>query len=186
MHLLDNFHYCPVCGSPHFEVNDERSKRCADCGFTYYMNASAAYVAIIENEKGELLVERRGREPAKGTLDLPGGFADPGETAEEGVAREVLEETGLKVISTEYLFSLPNLYSFSGMQIPTQDHFFRCRVVDSSVAKAADDAAECLWIKKEDIKPEKFGLESIRRSLQMTSCDTLSAHTWPVPRGAFS
>jgi len=62
----------------------------------YYMNPSAATAAFILNGKGELLVERRKREPAKGTLDLPGGFADFDETAEEGVAREVLEETGLE------------------------------------------------------------------------------------------
>lgn len=165
MHYLEKFKYCPVCGSQHFEINDARSKRCADCGFVYYMNASAAYVAVIENEAGELLVTRRQREPAKGTLDLPGGFADPGETAEEGVAREVIEETGLSVVSTEYLFSLPNLYTFSGMTIPTQDHFFRCRVDDISALHAADDAAECLWIKPRDLQPERFGLDSIRRGV---------------------
>ncbi|GAE84850.1 Nudix hydrolase family protein [Bacteroides reticulotermitis JCM 10512] len=40
------------------------------------------------------MVCRRGKNPAKGTLDLPGGFIDIAETGEEGVAREVLEETG--------------------------------------------------------------------------------------------
>ena len=38
------------------------------------------------NEKKELLVCRRAKEPAKGTLDLPGGFIDMNETGEEGVA----------------------------------------------------------------------------------------------------
>lgn len=165
-HLLERFRYCPLCGSNHFVVNDGRSKRCESCGFTYYMNASAAYVAVIEKEDGKLLVVRRGREPAKGTLDLPGGFADPGETAEEGVAREVREETGLEVVETEYLFSLPNMYSFSGMTIPTQDHFFRCRVEDLSPLQAADDAAEVLWISPQNLHPEDFGLSSIRKGVE--------------------
>ena len=86
-HPLSQFLYCPECGSSHFEVNNEKSKRCADCGFVYYFNPSAATVALILNEKNELLVCRRAKEPAKGTLDLPGGFIDMNETGEEGVAR---------------------------------------------------------------------------------------------------
>lgn len=76
MHPLELFNYCPKCGSPRFEVNNEKSKRCADCGFVYYFNSSAATVAFILNDKNELLVCRRGKEPAKGTLDLSGGFID--------------------------------------------------------------------------------------------------------------
>ena len=104
MHPLELFKYCPKCGSPHFEVNNEKSKRCADCGFVYYFNSSAATVAFILNDKNELLVCRRGKEPAKGTLDLSGGFIDMYETGEEGVAREVLEETGLQVEEAVYQF----------------------------------------------------------------------------------
>lgn len=91
-HPLSQFLYCPQCGSAHFEINDEKSKKCAQCGFVYYFNSAAATVAFILNEKEELLVCRRAKEPAKGTLDLPGGFIDMHETAEEGVAREVKEE----------------------------------------------------------------------------------------------
>ena len=107
MHPLDLFKYCPKCGSSHFEIRNEKAKKCADCGFTYYFNSSAATVAFILNAKNELLVCRRGKEPAKGTLDLSGGFIDMGETGEEGVAREVREETGLQVVlvfTSEYVF----------------------------------------------------------------------------------
>ena len=115
MHPLEKFEYCPKCGSHHFVESGATSKKCENCGFEYFMNASSANVAIIKNAKGELLVERRKNEPAKGMLDLPGGFAMPGETAEEGVRREVLEETGLVVKDVNYLFSLPNVYRYSGM-----------------------------------------------------------------------
>lgn len=105
-HPLSQFKYCPKCGSAHFEVHNEKSKQCADCGFVYYFNPSSATVALILNERDELLVCRRAKEPAKGTLDLPGGFIDMTETGEEGVAREVREETGMKVAKAEYLCSL--------------------------------------------------------------------------------
>ena len=83
MNLLEKFEYCPVCGSSHFEKDTQKSKKCSNCGFEYFMNPAAAVVAFITNDKGELLVEKRNNEPAKGTLDLPGGFADVLETAEE-------------------------------------------------------------------------------------------------------
>ena len=88
-HPFSQFKYCPKCGSVHFEINNEKSKRCADCEFVYYFNPSAAPVALIMNERNELLVCRRAKDPAKGTLDLPGGFIDMAETGEEGVSREV-------------------------------------------------------------------------------------------------
>ena len=146
---------------------------CENCGFEYFVNPSAATVAFILNSRGELLVERRKREPAKGTLDLPGGFADMDETAEQGVAREVLEETGLTVTNVQYLFSLPNKYRYSGIDIPTLDMFFRCEVTDVSTLRADDDAAEVLWVPLQEIHTEQFGLRSIRQGL----IDFIKQHT---------
>ena len=166
-HPFAQFHFCPKCGSPHFVEHNEKSKQCEDCGFVYYFNPSAATVAVILNERQELLVCRRGKEPAKGTLDLPGGFADAGETAEEGVIREVREETGLEITSPRYMFSLPNSYRFSGIDIPTLDLFFLCRVTDTTKLRAGDDAAECFWMAPEDIHTELFGLSSIRYGLSI-------------------
>lgn len=168
-HPLALFRHCPRCGSPRFVIGNAKSKRCDDCGFTYYFNPSAATVALIERqgaEGTEWLCVRRAKEPARGTLDLPGGFSDMFETSEEGVRREVLEETGLQVCQTEYLFSMPNQYVYSGFTVHTIDMFYRCRVADDSVARAADDAAEVLWLRPSDICPDDFGLDSIRRGIK--------------------
>lgn|SRR5574344_16440 len=165
MHPLNKFKYCPVCGSRHFEINSSKSKICENCGFEYFMNPSSAVVAFIVNDEGELLVEKRKNDPAKGTLDLPGGFADMFETVEESLRREVEEETGLELIGEKYMFSLPNKYHYSGLDIPTLDMFYLCKVKDLSVLKASDDAAECEWIPLDKIKPELFGMRSIREGL---------------------
>lgn len=165
MHVLDIFRFCPVCGSDRFEEHNEKSKHCDACGFTYYLNPSSATVALITNPQGELLVVRRKKNPAKDTLDLPGGFCDIGETAEEGVCREVMEETGLKVTRADYLFTVPNRYLYSGMTIPTMDQFFRCEVEDTSHVHAMDDAKDAQWLKPEDIRLEDFGLTSVRQGL---------------------
>lgn len=166
MHPLSKFIYCPACGSSHFEEQDEKSKRCRHCGFEYYLNPSAANVAFILNERDELLVITRKKEPAKGTLDLPGGFADIGETAEQGVRREVLEETGLTVSRLRYLFSYPNVYLYSNFEVKTLDSFFLCQVDDCSRPEARDDAADCQWIPLAGIRTELFGLRSVRQGLR--------------------
>ena len=166
MHPLELFRFCPKCGSAAFVENNEKSKRCTDCGFVYYFNASSATVAFILNDKEELLVCRRAKEPKKGTLDLAGGFVDRFETGEEGVAREVLEETGLEVVDAKYLFSLPNTYLYSGFLVHTLDQFFRCRVKDDSCLGAMDDVADAFWVPLQEVNPEEFGLDSVREGVK--------------------
>lgn len=166
IHPLEQFRLCPKCGGK-FVVNDEKSKRCESCGFVYYFNPSSATVALILNSRRELLVSVRAKEPAKGTLDLPGGFVDMYETAEEGVAREVKEETSLNVISSRYLFSLPNLYEYSGFTVHTLDMFFVCTVDNEGVIAAHDDVASLKFVPLDKINVDDFGLQSIRRGLKM-------------------
>ena len=159
------FRHCPVCGGG-FTQHNVKSMCCTACGFVYYINPSAATAAFIQNEKGELLVCCRAKEPAKGTLDLPGGVVDGNETGEEAIAREVQEETGGTVTEATYLFSLPNLYEYSGLTIPTLDMFFACRLADDRHLRAADDVAACRFVPLDEIDPQQFGLQSIRRAVE--------------------
>lgn len=165
MHPLEKFNFCPVCGSKHFEVNDDQSKRCDNCGFVYYLNPSASTAALILNKSDELLVLTRKCEPAKGTLDLPGGFCVIGESGEQGVRREVKEETGLDVTETRYLFSYPNTYLYSGFNVRTLDLFFLCKVKDDSHVVPHDDAQAYQWLPLSKIHTEQFGMRSIRLAL---------------------
>jgi ADP-ribose pyrophosphatase YjhB (NUDIX family) len=146
-------------------INNFKSKKCEDCGFTYYANPCAATAAFILNDRNELLVVRRAKEPAKGTLDLPGGFVDMYETAEEGMRREIEEETGLKVEQIQYLFSSPNVYLYSGMGVHTLDMDYIARVPEDIKVHAGDDAAACVWIPLDEINPDEFGLTSIRHAV---------------------
>lgn len=165
MHPLIQFKYCPKCGSHNFTVNNEKSKICGNCGFIYYFNSCSATAAFIVNDKKELLVCRRAKDPAKGTMDLPGGFIDMNETAEEGIVREILEETGLKATVTKYLFSLPNIYKYHGFDVHTLDMFFLCDVKDTFPPKADDDVSEIMFIALDKIDPDDFGLPSIKKAV---------------------
>ena len=173
MHVLEKFKYCPVCGSKHFVEQSEKSKLCGSCGFEYFLNPSSAVAAFIMNDKGEILVTRRKFDPGRGTLDLPGGFCDIGETIGEALAREVEEETKLIIKEKHYFCSLPNKYRYSGFDIPTLDTFFVCKVEDEAKLHPADDVAEAVWTPLKDIHTEQFGLRSIRQALH----DFLQRHT---------
>lgn len=166
-HPLELFRYCPKCGSSEFEIHNALSRHCANCGFTYYQNPRASTAAFILNGKCELLVARRAKDPAKGTLDLPGGFVDNNENAEQGMVREIREETGLEVEAdkVQYIFSIPNIYRYSGMDIHTLDLFFLCRVAEDAEVRAADDAAELTWLPLREVYVERFGLRSIREAV---------------------
>ena len=88
--------------------------------------------------------------------------------------REIKEETGLDVKNIEYLFSSPNVYMYSGMGVHTLDMDFLVRVHGGSVAvKAADDAAEALWIPINEVNPAEFGLTSIRNAVIRFLAETL-------------
>ena len=159
----DVFKFCPRCGSENFIFNAPRAFKCADCGFQYYINSAAAVAALITNEKNELLLTVRAFEPDKGMLDLPGGFIDPGETAENTLIREIKEELNLDISEFSYLISFPNEYLFSGLIVNTIDFAFICKVNDFSKILCADDVADFVFVTKENIDYSKIGGSSIKK-----------------------
>lgn len=165
-HPLDKFIFCPKCGSSHFKINNEKSKKCHDCGFVYYFNSSASTVGIIINNKEELLVARRAKEPAKGTFDLPGGFVDLYETGEEAIMREIKEETQLIVTRASYLFSIPNTYEYSNFLVHTLDLFYHCEVNDYKPLSAQYDVESLEFIPLQKLRVEDFGLHSIQQGIK--------------------
>jgi NADH pyrophosphatase NudC (nudix superfamily) len=110
MHPLSKVRYCPVRGRKHFEEQDEKSKKCDNCGFEYYLNPSAAHVAFNLNERNELLVFTRKKEPARAHSTCREALPTSRETAEQGVIREVREETGLVGHPCAIPFHYPNVY----------------------------------------------------------------------------
>lgn len=162
-HPSERFRFCPFCGGSHFAWDGIKAHHCGDCGHKIYTNAAGAVVAVIENEKAEVLFVRRRFNPAMGSLDLPGGFIDLNERAEDALVREVREEVGLDVVEARFLTSLPNQYLYDTLLYHTIDMAFRCKVKNFSSLQAADDAADCCFLPLNEVELAEIGLNSIRR-----------------------
>ncbi len=94
--------FCGRCGAPTETSEYEMAKVCPDCGFRSYARLSPAIItAIIKDDK--LLMAKHGYRG--GFYGLIAGFVEPGETLEEAVERETMEEVGLKVKNIKYFGS---------------------------------------------------------------------------------
>ncbi len=94
--------FCSVCGSNQLIAEipdgDHRLRNvCKNCGTIHYSNPLIVTGCLV-TFNGKILLAKRGIEPRKGYWNLPAGFMENSETAEEGALREVKEETGLSVI----------------------------------------------------------------------------------------
>ncbi len=156
--------YCPRCGSIGFiPQSTGRSFRCEACHFHYFINSSAAVACLILNEKKQLMLARRAIEPNAGMLDLPGGFIDPGESAEEAVRREMMEELQVEVTRMKYMASFPNTYPFSGIDIYTVDMAFICEIESTDRVIPGDDISAVEFVSPEQINIDELGFDSMKK-----------------------
>lgn len=89
--------YCFQCGNE-LRITDLDGKKrftCPKCGWIRYENPLPAVAAVVENERGELLLIKRDVEPYKGRWALPSGFIEIEETPGDAILRELKEETGV-------------------------------------------------------------------------------------------
>ena len=155
--------YCPKCGGAEFLYKSDNSFLCENCNFHLYVNASAAVAALIVNEKGELLLAKRAVEPQKGMLDLPGGFVDVMETAEQALCREIKEELNLEVSELSYFMSYPNEYVFGGLSVFTLDLVYICKIKSFKEIDAKDDISEFKFYEHEFIPYQEIGSISMKK-----------------------
>jgi ADP-ribose pyrophosphatase YjhB (NUDIX family) len=94
-----------------------------------------------------LLLIRRGHEPGAGLWSLPGGRVEPGETDEEALVREMLEETGLTVRPGR-LIGRVQRPGLGGAVIDIGDY---AATVTGGTLRAGDDAADARWVGREDL-----------------------------------
>ena len=125
-----------------------------------YPQAPIVGVAAIVLRGADVLLIRRGREPMLGAWSLPGGALELGETTAEGVAREVFEETGVRVRPVEIVATLDRIHHDDDGRV--QFHYvlveWMCVAENVSELVCGDDAADARWVTREEIFSEEYDL----------------------------
>jgi len=153
------FNCCPACGASNIVFGDNKEFYCRECAFIYFHNAAAAVAVILEYGEKVLLI-KRAREPGKGKLDLPGGFVDPNESAEDAVIREIKEELKIDLREPKYLGSCPNIYKYEGVIYYTCDLFFHCKIDAMPTDFDKKEIEDLILINPLEIAEEKIAFSS--------------------------
>ncbi len=113
-------------------------------------------VDIILQSGSKVLMVRRKKDPFKGQLALPGGFVNEGETAEDAMKREAMEETSLEVEPIDILGV------YSDPRRDPRKHILTVVFVGIIVGgsgKAGDDAASIEWVELADIEKQQIAFD---------------------------
>jgi ADP-ribose pyrophosphatase YjhB (NUDIX family) len=163
------FRYCPSCASKNIRFENNHVFRCPDCGFVYYHNTAAATALVIDT--GECIAfVRRGKEPAAGKLDLPGGFVNHNEGAIDGLLRECQEELGWKPDrgALSLFASFPNVYPYKNIVYNICDLFFSVHVRDFTPgALQRGEIAALELIKYDAVDLDEIAFASVRAALNV-------------------
>tara|TARA_B110000503_G_C7128463_1_gene405745 strand:- start:1423 stop:1839 length:417 start_codon:yes stop_codon:yes gene_type:complete len=133
-----------------------------------YHNIAAAVAVIIKHED-KILFTVRNIDPDKGKWDLPGGFIDPDENAEQAACRELKEELGINLLPSDlkYIATSPNNYLYKNVPYKTLDVFFEYEISSNEINIAAEDEIkDLLWLTKKQIQLNKIGFVSIQKIIQ--------------------
>lgn len=154
-HLTDWYRdtkFCGRCGKKLIHDNKERCMKCPDCGNAIYPRIMPAVIVGVKNND-KLLLTKYNR--GYGHNALIAGFTEIGETVEETVAREVMEEAGIKVKNITYYKSQP-----WGIANDILLGYY-CEVDgDTTITMDSEELKYAEWVKREDIilQPNSFSL----------------------------
>ena len=160
------FNYCPYCGLEGIAFDRIKEYHCTSCEFTYFHNVAAAVGTILECS-GKIVLIKRKQEPGKGLLDLPGGFVDPGEAAEEAARREIREEVKIDVDTLQYLGSCPNTYEFKDVCYNSCDLLFYSKIDAFPTEFDETEVTELVLMDPREIQDDEIAFESIKMGLRL-------------------
>lgn len=152
--------YCGRCGKPMVHDEKERMMRCPECGLMEFPKICPAVIIGVTNGDKILMSKYAGREFKK--YALIAGFAEVGETIEETVRREVMEEVGLRVKNITYYKSQP--WSFSDTLLMG----FFCELDgEDTITLDQEELALAEWFQREEMPVEWEGISLTNEMMMM-------------------
>lgn len=136
--------FCGCCGSEMARGEKERSMVCPKCGNVVYPRISPVVIVAVHN--GDKLLMAHNIDNPNPRLFLISGFVEIGESLEQAVHREVLEEAGLRVKNVRYFGSQP--WPFSDSLIAG---FTAELDGDDTIHMQEAELSEAMWVRREDI-----------------------------------
>lgn len=103
--LREKYRFCPTCGKPLVDDIKFTARKCTGCSKTFFPQIEPAIIVLVS--KGNQILLAKSKTVASSFYSCIAGFVEHGESAEETVAREVMEETGIKVKNIKYKGSQP-------------------------------------------------------------------------------
>ena len=147
--------YCPQCSKKLIlkYINEKERSVCSDnaCGYIVWNNPIPVVLAIVEVPEGVILAHNRYWPPEK--FSVITGFLESGETPEEGVKREVMEELGLHCVTLSFI----NIYPF--LKVNQLILAYHVKAEGNIILNEELDAFKI--ISKEQLKNWNFGAGSI-------------------------
>ena len=146
-----NTRYCGVCGAP-MKMHTDISKRCTECGKEVRPQLATAIIVLVHRGDEVLLVHAKNFR--SNFFGLVAGFVETGETLEEAVHREVMEETGLTIDNIRYFGSQPWPYP-CGLMVG-----FEADYVSGEIKLQQEELAAGAWFTKDNLPtiPEKLSI----------------------------
>ena len=130
-----------------------------------YHNSSPCVGALPRDERGRVLLGRRGIEPYRGDWNTVGGFLQYGEDPFDGLRREVMEELGVPCEVKAFVTLAADTYGTDG---PALVNAYFTVSLDSDAIRPQDDVDEVRWFSLESL-PENIAFPSDRKALQVLS-----------------
>jgi len=140
----ETFTHCPRCGSPTDPVAAGHSRQCPVDASEHFPRVDPAMIVLVTDSADRALLARNALWPER-RVSVLAGFVEAGESAEQAVAREVQEETGITVDAVTYLGSQPWPMPQSLML------GFRAAATRTEITVDADEIAEANWYSRDEL-----------------------------------